>query len=66
MPFSLCSGPTHIDKCAGPMSSGNCRSRVKEVAGHRQRIPEALSLDRVIDGKTLSVSHDGETCQDSR
>ena len=58
MPLSLYGSPAHIDKCSGLKGYGNCHDYVKKVAGHKQRIPNELSLDRVIDGKTLSVSYD--------
>ncbi|MCJ1387957.1 hypothetical protein MMC18_000800 [Xylographa bjoerkii] len=45
--------PDHIEKLEGPLNSSSCQKYAERAACSRAAIPESLSFDNVINGKTL-------------
>ncbi|MCJ1420449.1 hypothetical protein MMC32_006806 [Xylographa parallela] len=45
--------PDHIEKLDGPLDSSSCQKYSERAACSRAAIPESLSFDNVINGKTL-------------
>ena len=48
--------PIHVPKEAGPLCTSNCQKYVKRAGASKDSIPEGLSLENIIDGRTLPVA----------
>lgn len=48
--------PDFIEKVDGPMNYVNCHNYASQAAACRNCIPDRLSFDNVLEGKTLPVS----------
>ena len=48
--------PFYIDKEAGPLSGANCQKYVERAGLLKDAIPEELSFENIVEGRTLQVS----------
>ena len=48
--------PDYVDRPAGPLNLEDCQKYVERTKNNRHNIPQELSFDNVLAGKSLPVS----------